>query len=92
MHEFHPSGLEKGAKFRESIRYKPGVSSERLDRAHTILTDALAAHKHETLTVKNFKQVTEHMQKDPRWNGLHSAGLEFKRALEEHVGFTEDES
>jgi hypothetical protein len=89
MNEFHPSDLTRGKAFHDSIRYKPNVSTERLDRAHAILTRALEEHGHESLTAKNFHEVLEHMHKDSRWHDLYSAGPELENALRTHLKIEE---
>ncbi|MEK7604210.1 MAG: hypothetical protein AAB442_00155 [Patescibacteria group bacterium] len=85
MNEFHPSDLARGEPFRESIRYKEPFDVERLDKAHAILSEVLETHGHESVTPENFHEVVEHMRKDSRWHGLHSAGPAFENALRTHL-------
>ena len=83
METFHPSSLDIGTKFRESIRYH--IPTEHLNQAQKILTDALQKHGEEELTHKNFDKVMEHVHEDPRWHGLHSHQTAFEDALKTHL-------
>lgn len=90
MHEFHPSDLDKGARFRESLRFKNVWSADRLDHAQSLLHGALAKTGHTSLTAHNFDKVMTHLRHDPEYQRLHSAGPEFESALREHLGIPEE--
>lgn len=91
MHEFHPSNLSRNDSFRDSLRFKEPFTTERLDRAQSILTSALEKHGEEHLTAKNFDKVMEHVRKDPGYHGLHSAGPALETALRQHLGIPSED-
>jgi hypothetical protein len=91
MHEFHASDMDKGSRFRESLRFKNVWSSERLDRAQSLLHGALEKTGHESLTAHNFDKVMTHLRRDPGYHQLHSAGPEFESSLREHLGIPEED-
>ncbi|PIR83023.1 hypothetical protein COU19_02560 [Candidatus Kaiserbacteria bacterium CG10_big_fil_rev_8_21_14_0_10_56_12] len=87
LHQFHPSDLAHGTHFRETLRQNnPHIDTTHLDRAHLILSDALARHGDEHLTAKNFAKVMEAAHKDPRWQHTYSSGGALETTLKEHLG------
>lgn len=87
MHDsFHPDSLKMHSPFRETLRFKPGFSTEHLDRAQGILQRALEKHGEEHLTRGNFDKISQSMRKDTHWERLHSQGPAFENALKAHLG------
>ncbi len=84
--DFHPSALDKGERFRESLRFSAHLSTEHLDRAQSILTEALEKHGADSLTSHNFDHVLALMHKNPDYRRLYSGGPAFKEALRDHLG------
>jgi hypothetical protein len=85
-HDFHPSELDRGTRFRETLRSSAHLSTEHLDRAQELLQGALEKHNMPELTVHNFDKVLETMQRDPGYRHLYSSGPVFENALREHLG------
>lgn len=87
--DFHPSELAMGERLREDLRFKDGFSenpTHRLDKAQTMLTEALAKHGDETLTKENYDKVMEHAKKSPHWEHLRSAGPALEAHLKARLG------
>lgn len=86
MEPFKPSNLDRGARFRESIRYKPYLTTEHMDRYQGLLTAALEHAGETEITRHNFDKIIEHVRRDPGYGRLYSAGPELDNHLREHLG------
>ena len=91
MHEFHASDMDRGARFRENLRFKNVWSTDRLDRAQSLLGNALEKTGHESLTAHNFDRVMDHLRRDPGYPQLPSAGTAFATSLRAHLGLPHPE-